>query len=373
MTTFSELQTEVTASEYLTQLLATLSAAGFPVTAWQSGNAGRTLAQADAAALADLRAVIAEIANGGYLDEAEGEWLTLLAAGVFDLDRRPAEYTTGDVTLTCSASAGPYNVTAGALTVSDGERRWTSTNTTTVVVPSGGSVSITVRAESPGTEYNTAWVDIDTIVTPALAGVTASPGSIATNGAPEETDAALRARCRTRWATLGRGANTDAYEYWALNGHDYEGQVTRVAVYPGAGDGTVTVYLADADGPVSGGVVGVVQDWLELNLPATDEITVASASAGTIIVAITATVPSAYNTTAVRAAAAAAVAAYINGLAIGAEVDMERISAAILAAAPQIIDLDLTAPINDIPLAGYEVAVADTAGVSLAGNWTSVG
>ena len=51
-TSYATLTTPVTQAAYLSQILATLAAQGFPVTAWQAGNAGRTLATADAAALA---------------------------------------------------------------------------------------------------------------------------------------------------------------------------------------------------------------------------------------------------------------------------------------------------------------------------------
>ena len=172
-TSYATLTTPVTQAQYLSQILATLAAQGFPVTAWQAGNAGRTLATADAAALADLRAVIADVARGGYLDTSTGDWLTLLAAGLFDLTRTAAVYAVGNVTLSCVATAGPYNITAGALVVTDGTRRWRSTNTTTRVVPSGGSVVVEVRAESPGTAHNgSGSLLLTTPVSPALAGVT---------------------------------------------------------------------------------------------------------------------------------------------------------------------------------------------------------
>ena len=60
-TSYATLTTPVTQAAYLSQILATLAAQGFPVTAWQPGNAGRTLAVADATALADLRALASEL------------------------------------------------------------------------------------------------------------------------------------------------------------------------------------------------------------------------------------------------------------------------------------------------------------------------
>jgi hypothetical protein len=81
-----------TADTILTELLADLQSAGFPVTAWQPGNAGRTLAKVDARALASLYARIAEIARGGYLDLAAREGLTL-PGETFTVTLHPTEPT----------------------------------------------------------------------------------------------------------------------------------------------------------------------------------------------------------------------------------------------------------------------------------------
>ncbi len=374
MTTVADLITPKTSDQILTELLATLSGQGFPVTAWQSGGAGRTLARADAVAIADLRSLIATICKGGYLDEAEEDWLTLLAAGVFDLDRVPAAFTEGFITATVAGGSGPYTFGAGAFVASDGTRRYVSTNTSSVTLSSASPTQVPVRAESSGDSYNVAGSTVTTLVSPALAGVTVVGASdwITSSGAPAETDTALRARCRSRWATLGRGGTAQAYRYWALNGHAYEGQVTRVAVYPGPGDGTIAVVLADSDGPVSGPIAAAVDAWLALNLPVTDDATATPATGTTVAVVIAATVPAAYNTSAVRGAAATAVATYLNSLAIGGTVDAARIAQVILNAVPQILDLDVTSPAGDVILGGSAVAMADTAGVSAAGNWTSV-
>lgn len=357
MTTFAELQTAKSADTYLTEILATLAAQGFPVTAWQSGNAGRTLARADAAALADLRAVIAEVASGGYLDEASGDWLTLLAKGVFDLDRTSAEYAVGEVTLTCAAGAGPYNITEGSLVVSDGTRRWRSTNTSTVVLSSGGTRVFEVKAESPGIAYNVAGTLVTVIVSPALAGVTVSAVTdwLTTSGAAEETDASLRARCRARWGTLGRGANDSAYLYWARTGHADAAQVTKAKVVWGPGDGTLTVYLAGPSGAVSSPNVATVAAWINANKPGTDNPTVQSAIAIPVSLIATVTVTAASDSTANRALATDALSAYVSGLDIAEDVDLGRLYEAFYAASG-IIDVDISQPAADVSINNGEVA-----------------
>lgn len=357
-TSYATLTTPVTQAQYLSQILATLAAQGFPVTAWQPGNAGRTLAVADAAALTDLRAVIADVARGGYLDTSTGDWLTLLAAGLFDLTRTAAVYAVGNVTLSCVATAGPYNITAGALVVTDGTRRWRSTNTTTRVVPSGGSVVVEVRAESPGTAHNgSGSLLLTTPVSPALAGVTVTAAGswLTTSGAAEETDASLRARCRARWGTLGRGAADSAYVYLARAGHSVEADVTRASVVWGVGDGKLTVYLAGPAGPVSGGSVAIVGAWIDANKPGTDDPTVASASARVVSLMATVTVEAASDSTANRALATDALTAYFASLDIGEDVDLGRLYEAFYAATG-ILDVDISQPVADTSVNNDEVA-----------------
>lgn len=357
-TSFSTLTTPVTQAQYLSQILATLAAQGFPVTAWQPGNAGRTLAVADATALADLRAVIADVARGGYLDTATGDWLTLLAAGLFDLTRTAAVYAVGSVTLSCLPTAGPYSLTAGSLVVTDGTRRWRSTNTTTLTLPSNGSLPVEVRAESPGTAYNGSGSTLlTTPVSPSLAGVTVTAASswLTTSGAAEETDTSLRARCRARWGTLGRGANDAAYVYWARTGHTREADVTKAAVVWGAGDGKLTVYLAGPAGPVSSGSVAIVDAWLDTNKPGTDDPTAASATARVVSLIATVTVDAASDSTANRALATDALTAYFASLDIGEDVDLGRLYEAFYAAAG-VIDVDISQPATDTSVNNDEIA-----------------
>ncbi len=368
MTTYAALQTATTADAYLTQLLATLASNGFPATAWQSGNAGRTLARADAEALADLRAVVADVVKGGYLDTATGDWLTLLAAGLFDLDRVASTYAVGEITLSCSASAGPYTITAAGLVVSDGTRRWRSTNTASRTLASGGTLTLAVKAESPGTAYNVSGSTITVITSPALAGVTVSAVSswLTTTAVGDETDAELRARCRLRWSTLGRGANTDAYEYNALNAG--QASITRAQCVPGSGDGTLTIYVAQSAATATSPQVAAVQAHLDGVAPVTDAPTVTAATAVTVNVTATIYVLAASDSTANRTLATDALTAYINGLDLGdAVVDVVKLGAAIYAAAG-IRDVDVVIPAADVTISAGQVAVPGTYTLT----WTTV-
>lgn len=357
----------------LAEILASLAADGCPVTAWQTGNPLRTLTRADATALADLHATVRAIGAAAFLDDASGDWLTLLARSKFQETRVAGVACVGPVQVTVAAGAGPYTITAGGLVVSDGVRRWRSTNTASVTITSAAPTTLEVQAEEAGTAYNVANGAITTIVSPAYAGVSVTNPAIGSNpwyttaGAAEESDASLRQRCRDRWGTLGRGATDTAYRYWARTGHAYEAQVTRAAVVWGVGDGTVTVYIA---GPTSAitdaAIVAEVQTWVDTNKPGTDTPTVVAAAGVTVTVAGTVRVRTASDSTENRALATDAIAAYFAGLGIGDDVDLAAIHDAIYSARG-VVDVDLTSPTDDVSINNDQIAVPS---VSL--TWTLV-
>ena len=285
MSDLADLLTRPTKAEILAELLSDAATAGFPTTSWQSGSVPRTLLEVEAETLSGLYATRADAAAGGYLDTATGDWLTLLARGVFDEERTPAVQTIGLATLTCSSAAGPYTLALRTVWVSDAiGRRYV--NTTAGTLASGGTLELEFTAEFGGAEYNVSNLAIDRMVTP-LPGVTVSnpdPGSgtwITTSGADEESDALLRERCRDKWSTLGSGSTESAYEYWARQA---SAEVRRVAVrdHDNLGvdtDGHVTVIVAGDSGPVSGGAVTAVETYIDSRRPVCDTVHVASADA----------------------------------------------------------------------------------------------
>ena len=368
VTTVDDLLTPKTADELFADALVVLRAEGLPTTSWQPGSVPRTLLKADSTALADLRAVVTAICKGGFLDDATGDWLTLLAKGVFDLDRAPSVFMQGTVTLTCAAGAGPYTVAPGALLVSDGTRRWRSLNTSNLAVTTSAPASVTVQAESPGDAYNVAGGTVTAIVSPALAGLSASAAAgvawVLINGTAEESDASLRARCRARWSTLGRGANLAAYEYMATTAPAAP-TITRASAVPGSGDGTLTVYVAQGTSAATSPQVAEVQAYIDGLAPMTDAPTVAAASAITVqVIAAIAFSSATYNTSAAHAAITAALTAYINAAGFGDVIDVGRIYSVIYAAAPGIADVDITLPAADTVLTSSQIGAAGSFGLT---------
>jgi uncharacterized phage protein gp47/JayE len=360
VTTLAELITTQTPEQAAAAITTRLAGGDdpFPVTAWQPGSVPRTLIGAVANGFSDFSVMAAAVAAGGVLDLATGAWLTLHAASRFRVRRRLAAFARGAVRVTCAAGAGPHVVSAGGLIVTDGSRRWRSTNTTSVSVASGTTVEIPVRAEEAGTAYNAASGAITRIVTPAGAGLSVTNASdwLASPGTAEESDAALRQRCRDRWATRGRGASLAAYRYLAstdADGVPYA-SVTRVAVILGPGNGTLRIVLAGAPTVAAADLAAITASVLSRS-PFTDAPTVAAATVVAVAVAGTVYVRPASDSTANRAVATTAVNNLFQALPIGSTVDREAIAGAIYSAAG-ITDVDLTAPATDLTLANDAVA-----------------
>lgn len=170
------------------QLLATLQAPStgtpFPVTDWYVGGIARTLVEMETVALLDFVAnLVPVIAGAGFLDYATGtavgspaDWLSLLALEEFGLVRNPAAYQIGNVTLTCAATAGPYNIAANQLWfLSNAGLKYN--NLTGGSLTPGGSLTVSVQSEflnSLPTGYNYAADQANSItqLITGLAGVT---------------------------------------------------------------------------------------------------------------------------------------------------------------------------------------------------------
>jgi len=353
-----------TADQVLASLLSTLTSQGFPVTSWQSGAVPRTLLRASSAALATLYGLVGEIGGAALLDYASGQWLTLHAASRYDVTRAPATFAEHSLTLANASGAGPYTIAPGGLLIlSSGGVRFRSTNTANVVVPLSSSTTITVRAEVSGTAGNATPA---VIVSPANAGMSSSYGAVVTAGAAEESDASLRARCKAKWSTLGRGATLDAYIYLATTCADAP-TITRAKAITGGGNGTVAVYIAQTSAVADAGQVSTVQAYVNARKPFTDSATVYAASAVTVDVTATVTFESAtYNTSTARAAIEAALHTALDARGLGEDVDLGALYAAIRGAAAGILDVDITSPSGDTSVSDSQVSFAGTLALTYA-------
>jgi len=250
----SSLIAPLTKDDVRRNLLGLLRVVGFPVASWAPSSVPRALVEIFSESLADVSATVSKIARGGFLSLAEDDWLTLVAAEFFGVERKPAVFARGLAQLTDAGGAGPFVIVPNQLwaTSKSGLR---FTNVTGGALPLGGKLTLEWKAESSGAAFNVPVGDIVTLLTP-LPGVTIANTALAGSGAwlvvqgvDGESDAALRLRCQEKWSSLGAGGNAPAYAYHAKNASP---QVTRVKVleaFPIGGQ--VTIICAGPSGAIT--------------------------------------------------------------------------------------------------------------------------
>jgi len=352
-TTVTELLTAPTPDDNLRALFAFLALKGLPATSWQSGSVPRTLLAAEAEWLSDLGVAIQNVAKGGWLDDAEGDWLTLLAWNLFQVERAPATFTIGRITLTDSANAGPFTIDPNSIVVADGSRslRFQYSEDTTYSLALGGSVSILVQAESAGAAYNLGAAAVSVLLT-ALPGVSVTNAVdwITQQGKDEESDASLRARCRARWSTLGTGSNEDAYLYWARSVPG----VTDARVVSDPATGIVTVYVRGPAGPAGAGVVAAVDAILQAKRPLTVRVVTSDVTASATPITGVLYVNAGYELAATVASAQNAIAAVARATDVGCTIVRDKIIQVAMEV-PGVRDFALTSPAENVSL-GSSVA-----------------
>jgi uncharacterized phage protein gp47/JayE len=263
----SSLIVPLSADDARRNLVGLLRLVGFPVASWAPSSVPRALVEIFAESLADLSSTVSKIARGGFLSLAEDEWLTLVAAEFFGVDRKPAVFARGLAQLSDAGSAGPFTIIPNQLwAASKSGLRFT--NTTGGLLPLGGKLVVEWKAESSGADFNVPVGDLSTLLTP-LPGVvitnpalTGSGSWLVEQGVDAERDDALRVRCQEKWSSLGAGGNAPAYAFHAKNASQ---QVTRVKVleaFPTGGH--VTVICAGASGAITDAtVLDAVSAYLE--------------------------------------------------------------------------------------------------------------
>lgn len=236
---------------------------GVTTTSWAPGDPTRSLYHFVAAGLETLETIVAGFLGSAFLDTATADWLTLLAKQVFNVERVAATYAGTSVTLT-NNGGGYYVIAAGDITLQDSSTGKTFRNTSGGTLESGPGTTLDLDfvADAPGADSSADAGAIDTFVTTYL-GVTCSNTSAAL-GLDEEDDASLRDRCRAKLGTLSPNGPADAFSFVVRSSElTGESTITRARVVGDTGTGDVTIYVADADGPVAGGSVALAQTAVE--------------------------------------------------------------------------------------------------------------
>lgn len=281
MLTLDQLLQPVTEDEALDTVFALATSLGFQTTAWQSGEPGLTLCYLLAKLYSDLSKAGPAVARGGFARFARDGWLDLLAESLFDEKRGESVFARHTVVLECAANAGPYQIRPGLFWVgSSSGLRFVSASGGNLAA--GGTLSLTVQAESAGRAYNVGLGAIRTLLTP-LPGVTCTNTELLQNGTDEEPDESLSPRVRGKWATLAAQAGREAYRFWARKA-SLEVTEIRVSDDNPLGPGTVRGIIAGSSGAVGVPVVDAVEGYLLERKAKTSILSVESALNQTVLI-----------------------------------------------------------------------------------------
>lgn len=250
----ADLTTPATRAEVQASIYEVLTTLGVNTSSWQEGAVVRSIIVGVSAVLAAFSSLQANVAASGFLDLAEGDWLTLCARYVYGVDRIEATFAAGSVTLT-NGGGGIYSADVGDLIVANPTTGKTYRNDASFTLSGGQTLVVPVVATEAGSASASASGAITALVT-SLLGVSVT-NAAALTALDAERDPALRLRCREKLGALSPLGPWDAYAYAARNAKRSTGEttgITRTRVLKD-GYGNVTLVVANATGAV-GGTIG---------------------------------------------------------------------------------------------------------------------
>jgi uncharacterized phage protein gp47/JayE len=257
----SDLLSTKTLEKWKQSIVATATAQSLSPDNWAEGAFMRSMLALFAYFYAIAGDAVKLIAAGGFLDFAEGKWLTLLAKQVFNVDRIEATFAAApSAMMLTNAGGGIFVYDAGDIVFSNPATKQTYRNTSGGTLSAGGTLTLDLIAEEAGNSGSSGVGTITELVTTSL-GVTCT-NIVALVGVDEEKDPALRVRCRESLGALSIGGPKKAYEFFAKSAKRTDGTaigVTRVRPMTPPGDGTIDIIVAGAAGAVSDPDVAIIQ------------------------------------------------------------------------------------------------------------------
>ncbi len=376
MADLSELTTPLTRLEIETAIYDALAALGVTTTSWKPGAVARTIVTGVAIVLSAFSGLQALIAESGFLELAEGDWLVLVAKFVYDVTKNTGTFAVGSVTLD-NTGGGLHAVAIGDLVVLNSTTGKTYRNTAAFILdPLETGEIVPVQAEEIGTDSNAAAGQIDTLQTVLLGVTVTNPTALV--GTDPETDTELRERCLAKTGVLSPNGPSDAYRFLALSATKDDGttvNVTRVTTTPD-GEGNVSVVVGSATGPVTGTIgdtstdLGAADEAIQTQaVPLAVTATTTSAEALGIPISYSIWLKSTIGLTAseVTTLIESALATYVSGLPIGGLrkvpgggfIFIDALEGVIAEAVgtTHLIDLEITAPAADQSAAADEAPV----------------
>lgn len=231
--------------------LAAASRLGLDTSTWRDGDPTRATFYFMSELVAALDTHIESFTKAGFLGWVEdNDWAGILAREVYSVERVPAGYASGELTLE-NTSGAIYVLESGRVTFRSSVSGKTYRATSGGTLGALGTLTVAFSAEEAGSDSNVAADDIDELVSPAMLGVQIDASDAAT-AADQESLAELVQRCRDSLGALSANGPWDAYRYVALT-PSLTGttEPTRVKVDHVTETGDVLIYLAGEDGQIT--------------------------------------------------------------------------------------------------------------------------
>lgn len=234
----------LTDEEVLEQFLSILEAAGMPARSWRKAGVARTILRIVAIVYSRVTGLLVGFIRGGFLDTAEGRWLTLLAYFVYGVTRRPASFANGKLKIV-NAGSNFFDEPPGTVRVRSPVTKKVYTNTEQVTINPGQTLEFEFEAMEIGVDSSAAIGTITEFVT-VLGGCTVTnEGAFA--GTEEEKDPELRQACRDKVATRSNRGPRGAYAYAIREAKRPNGKpvaINRWRISRSSSKGQVNVYVA---------------------------------------------------------------------------------------------------------------------------------
>lgn len=365
---------QATATRTQAQILASMytaaDALGVDVVGVQAERLFRALFEMEATAkLAEVDIRVA-VAMSGFLDSSAADWLTLLAKGIFTLDRTPATRAIRACRVNASGITPSATVQAKQLLIQTivGSRaiRWRNVNDIAYVT--GQTLGpFLFEAVDVGTSGN---VPGGATFTPVLtiAGLRILDDGFGDNGTQAavdtETDAHLRARCKAQWPATALWGTRLAFARYIQEAFDAGGvsnTVTRFQLDDANpnGPGSYDIYLANSLGPATANETSRVQGYFDLiEKSGSGPVRVFAAVAKNIALSIQ--LKGSADTTSATALLNAMLATVsLGGVVYYSEIGgtLQPTPGGVSAAMPGLYDLVISSPLTNTTLAIYEVPV----------------
>ncbi len=149
-----ELITPISADDANDKFLDILTTLGLPARTWRQGSVYRVIIRALSRTYADVTTFMAAVIRGGFLDLAEGPWLTQLAHYVYGVDRGEATFATGQATFTSVGVS--YTKGESQVRIKNPDTGKVYENAETLTIGVNQTVTVAIRAIEQGSASSTA-------------------------------------------------------------------------------------------------------------------------------------------------------------------------------------------------------------------------